>query len=96
MPAAPRLDDDAILAALRDLLGWELREDRLVKRFRFRDFGSAVAFVDRLVAPADAMDHHPDVTIHWDTVELSLWTHAAGGITARDVRLAHVIDALTA
>jgi 4a-hydroxytetrahydrobiopterin dehydratase len=95
VPAAPRLTDDEITAALRDLDGWEWREGRLVKRFRLRDFRATVAFVQRLVDPADAIDHHPDVSIHWDTVELSLWTHASGGITARDLRLARAIDELT-
>jgi 4a-hydroxytetrahydrobiopterin dehydratase len=94
MPAAPLLSEVEIRAALDGLPGWELREARLVKTFRFRGFPEAVGFVDRLVEPAETMDHHPDVSIHWRDVELSLWTHVAGGVTQRDLRLAQAIEEL--
>lgn len=92
MPMPPLLPHDEISIALRDLPGWEQVTDTLVKRFTFRDFASAVGFVSRLVPIADKLDHHPDVQIHWDTVELILWTHRSGGITERDIVLAHAIE----
>ena len=95
MPAAPLLTEEEIAKGARALRGWERRGAELVKVFRFADFGEAVAFVQRLVEPADAQNHHPDVTIHWNEVTLSLWTHASGGITARDLRLAQTIDQMT-
>jgi len=42
--------------------------------------------------PADEQNHHPDVAIHWNVVTLTLWTHASGGITERDFRLANAIE----
>ena len=92
MPAAPLLSPDELEAGLRKLPGWQLREGRLVKQFRCADFLDALAFVQRVAVPAEEQDHHPDVLIHWRDVTLSLWTHAAGGITGRDLRLAASIE----
>ena len=95
MPKAPLLEDAEIAARLEHLDGWERNGDRLARTFRFADFTGAVAFVDALVEPANAQDHHPDVAIHWNEVTLTLWTHASGGITERDFRLAETIDGMT-
>ena len=92
MPRAPLLSDAEIEEQLQALPGWERQGDRLLRRFRFRDFRAAVDFVARIVGHADAQNHHPDVSIHWNEVTLSLWTHASGGITARDIRLARTIE----
>jgi 4a-hydroxytetrahydrobiopterin dehydratase len=92
MSKAELLSEESIEKALTDLPGWERVEDTLVKSFRFRDFAAAVAFVDALVPIADGMDHHPDVSVHWNTVELILWTHTTGGITQRDIDLAKAIE----
>ncbi len=94
MPKAPLLSSEDVRTRLAALTGWELREDRIAKRFRFGDFGEAVEFVRSLVAPADEQNHHPDVAIHWNEVTLTLWTHASGGLTERDFRLAETIDRL--
>jgi 4a-hydroxytetrahydrobiopterin dehydratase len=53
-----------------------------------------VEFVRRLVAPAEAMDHHPDVDVRYNKVSVMLSTHDAGGITENDLRLAETIDGL--
>lgn len=52
--------------------------------------------VARIADPADAQNHHPEVAIHWNELTLSLWTHAAGDITERDVRLAASIESALA
>ncbi len=95
MPRAPLLSEDEIGERLQGLPGWERQGDRLVKTFRFRDFREAVGFLTRLLDPADSQNHHPDVSIHWNELTISLWTHASGGITARDIRLAETIEALS-
>ncbi len=74
--------------------GWTL-EDNLIRRtFKFEDFIRAVAFVDRLVAPAEAAGHHPDLEISYNKVIVSLTTHDAGGLTAKDFDLAAELDRL--
>jgi len=95
MPKAPLLSAEEIDRELAAVPGWERSGDAIVKAFRFRNFAEALAFVNRASEPAEAMDHHPDVAIHWDTVTLTLWTHASGGLTAKDFALASAIDAVT-
>jgi 4a-hydroxytetrahydrobiopterin dehydratase len=90
-----RLDDDQIEARLAELEGWERDGDVIVKEYKRDDFVGSVRFVDRVVEPAEEMGHHPDLSISWDTVRVSITTHAAGGLTANDFELAKRIDALS-
>jgi 4a-hydroxytetrahydrobiopterin dehydratase len=89
-----RLDDDQIEARLAELEGWERDGDTIVKEFEREDFVGSVKFVDRLVEPAEDMGHHPDLSISWNKVRVSITTHAAGGLTDNDFELAKRIDAL--
>jgi 4a-hydroxytetrahydrobiopterin dehydratase len=95
MPKAPLLSQDDISAGLKSLRGWSQEGDRISKTLTLKDFGDVVGFLDRLVPVADEQNHHPDVTIHWNELTLTLWTHASGGLTERDFRLAHAIDEMT-
>jgi 4a-hydroxytetrahydrobiopterin dehydratase len=88
------LSDSEVDAALERLSGWERRGEAILKAFECGDFVGSVKFVDSLVAPAEAMGHHPDLEISWDTVTVSLSSHSEGGLTAADFELARKIDAL--
>ena len=88
MPLPP----DEINVALGDLPGWRSFANALHKEFRFRGFRAAIAFVNRVAEQAIAAAHHPDIEIHYDRVHLSLSTHSDGGITEKDVALAHAIE----
>ncbi|HEV2685197.1 MAG TPA: 4a-hydroxytetrahydrobiopterin dehydratase [Actinomycetota bacterium] len=92
MPKAPLLSADEVSSRLGGLRGWTLEGDRISKRFTFKDFAQAVRFLDQITPLADEQNHHPDVSIHWNELTLSLWTHASGGLTERDFRLARAID----
>jgi 4a-hydroxytetrahydrobiopterin dehydratase len=94
MPKAPRLTDDEIERLVAGLPGWERAGDAIVKRFTFKDFAEALAFVNGVAVPAEEMNHHPDVSIHWNEVTLELWTHASGGLTMKDFDLARAIEQL--
>jgi 4a-hydroxytetrahydrobiopterin dehydratase len=74
--------------------GWERSGSVIRKSFNRADFVGSVNFVQSLVEPAEAMNHHPDLEISWDTVTVSLSTHSDGGVTAADFELAAKIDAL--
>jgi len=89
-----RLADSDIAERLAQLEGWEREGDTIVKSFKLADFVGSVDFVKRLVEPAEEMGHHPDVSISWDEVRVSITTHAAGGLTANDFELAKRIDDL--
>ena len=92
MTAAPLLSDAEIASRLAALPDWRLTDGRLTRTVRTRDFRSALELVTRIADPADEQNHHPDVAIHWNVVTLTLWTHASGGITERDFRLANAIE----
>lgn len=88
------LGDDEIEAKLTALAGWRRAGEAIVKPFERGDFVGSVKFVDALVAPAEAMGHHPDLEISWDTVTVTISTHSEGGLTAADFELAAKIDAV--
>jgi 4a-hydroxytetrahydrobiopterin dehydratase len=88
------LSDDEIGAKLSELEGWERDGDRITKAFDRGDFVGSVKFVDAIVEPAEAMNHHPDLEISWSDVKVSITNHAAGGLTAADFELAGRIDGL--
>jgi len=89
------LSDSEIESRLAELEGWKRDGDTIVKTFELSDFVGSVRFIDKLVEPAEEMGHHPDLTVSWDKVGVSLTTHAAGGLTANDFELAKRIDKLT-
>jgi 4a-hydroxytetrahydrobiopterin dehydratase len=88
------LSDEEIDGRLQGISGWERSGDAIQKDFKNDDFKSSVDFVNRLTPAAEAMNHHPDLTISWDTVTVTISTHSEGGLTANDFDLAARIDAL--
>jgi 4a-hydroxytetrahydrobiopterin dehydratase len=88
--ARERLTDDAVRTALRGLEGWALADDgkSIHRTFTFRNFSEAFAFMTRAALAAEKMDHHPDWSNVYKTVEVKLSTHSAGGITELDFELA--------
>jgi 4a-hydroxytetrahydrobiopterin dehydratase len=68
--------------------------DALVKQFDCGDFKGSVAYLNAVLPLAEAADHHPDVTISWKTVTITLSTHSEGGVTEKDFALSAEIDAL--
>jgi len=88
------LSDEEIESRMGDLDGWRRQGDAIVKTFDRGDFVGSVKLVDALVEPAEEMNHHPDLSISWNEVEVSISTHSEGGLTANDFELAGRIDAL--
>jgi len=88
------LNDEQIDQGLAGVRGWTRDGDRIIRKFEFEDFVEAVKFVDSLVSPAEKLGHHPDLSISWNKVEVSIFDHAEGGITGKDFELAAEIDKL--
>jgi 4a-hydroxytetrahydrobiopterin dehydratase len=88
------LSDAEIEERLAGLDGWERDEETIVKEFDRDHFVGSVRFVESIVNPAEAMNHHPDLEISWDKVMVKISTHSEGGLTANDFELAAKIDAL--
>jgi 4a-hydroxytetrahydrobiopterin dehydratase len=92
----PKLTDAERDKALASLTGWSLRADGLAifRRFTFADFSEAFAFMTRVALLAEKADHHPEWANVWNKVDITLTTHDAGGLSARDVELAVAIAGL--
>ena len=91
------LDPSAIADLLPHVPSWQLGEDKLSlqRRFSFADFKEAMVFVNRMATVAEAEGHHPDFTVHYKVVDVSLSTHDVGGLSRNDFILAAKLAALT-
>jgi 4a-hydroxytetrahydrobiopterin dehydratase len=89
-----RLTDAQIDAVLAGLAGWSRVPGRaaITKRFVFADFNAAFGFMARVALLAEEMDHHPEWSNVYKTVEVTLSTHDAGGVTDLDVRMAKAME----
>jgi 4a-hydroxytetrahydrobiopterin dehydratase len=92
--AHAKLSGDARKAALAKLSGWNevTGRDAIAKTFVFRDFNAAFGFMTRVALIAEKMDHHPEWFNVYKTVEVTLSTHDAGGVTELDIQLAGAMD----
>ena len=89
------LSKDEITKNLSSLSGWTQDGKEIEKHFQFKDFAEALAFVNKLGAEAEKVDHHPDIFIHsWNKVKITISTHSEGGITKKDFQLAEKIEGL--
>ena len=76
---------------------WEEKNNALYRKFQFKNFSEAFAFMTRVALEAEKMDHHPDWSNVYNTVEIRLSTHSAGDIvTDKDRKLAQKIDTIVA
>lgn len=77
------------------LSDWKLEGNKLKCIKVFKDFVEAIDFVNKLVAPAEASQHHPDLEISYNKVTVILTTHDAGGLTEKDFSMAQTISSLS-
>jgi len=89
-----RLSASAVGRRLTGLTGWKKVGDAIQKQYTFPDFKTAMFFVNTVAGLAEKAGHHPDVSINYNRVTLSLSTHDAGGITGKDFDLAGRIEAV--
>jgi 4a-hydroxytetrahydrobiopterin dehydratase len=88
------LAEHDISKALEDLPGWTLEGGEIFKRYRLPTFLDAIAFIDRIAEVAEEANHHPDLQNHYDQVRVALHTWSEDGVTDKDIRLAHEIEAV--
>jgi len=88
-----RLDENQIRERLAKVPGWQRRGEAITRTWSFADFREAMAFVTRVALAAEAANHHPDIDIRYSKVTLTLTTHDASGLTAKDFALAESIGA---
>ena len=84
-----------IEAAISDLEGWESKDDKLTKLFKFKNFREAMVFLMRIAFEAEEMNHHPEIENVYNKVRISLTTHDADSkVTEKDLKLARRIETL--
>ena len=90
-----RLEGAKRKQAMSELSNWREVEgrDAITRKFVFKDFNEAFGFMTRVALIAEKMDHHPEWFNVYKTVEVTLSTHDAGGVTEKDVALARAMDA---
>jgi len=93
---AQKLTMEARKSALARLSGWSevAGRDAIARKFVFKDFNEAFGFMTRAALVAEKMDHHPEWFNVYKTVEVTLSTHDAGGVTELDVKLAEAMNRL--
>jgi 4a-hydroxytetrahydrobiopterin dehydratase len=89
------LSDEQVSERLAGLAGWTRQGDNIVHVATLADFKAAMLYVGAVAYLAESANHHPDITINWNKVTLTLSTHSAGGLTANDFGLAERINRLT-
>ncbi len=93
-----RLDEAARASLANTLPLWRKHADRdaIMRDLVFADFSQAWGFMSRVALLAEQQDHHPEWYNVYNRLSITLSTHDAGGLSARDVKMAHAIDALAA
>lgn len=89
-----KLSEKEIEKRMESLDGWEYKDDSLHAVFEFENFKEAFSAMTRIAFEAEKMQHHPEWTNIYNTVEIYLTTHDAGGISEKDFKLAEIIDDL--
>ena len=93
--AEAALDHGQISLLAPEVPEWKVVDDkRLERRFTFRNFKDAMAFVTKMALVAEAEDHHPDFAVQYKIVDVTLWTHAVRGLHENDFILAAKLDLL--
>ncbi len=94
--AVEKLTRSEAESALVELDGWDFARngDAIRKVFKFSDFSAAWGFMNRVALIAEKQDHHPEWSNVYNTVDITLTTHDAGGLSQRDVKMAKAIEAL--
>ena len=89
-----KLSHEAIQQGIANAKGWSYEGGELRKKYTFKSFLPGIEFVNKIAAAAESAEHHPDITINYNVVGISLSTHSEGGVTEKDFDLAGVIDHL--
>lgn len=87
-----RLSERAVRKALEGLPAWRLVGRRIVRTVRYEGFMPGVELLKEIARLAERMNHHPDVTVSYGRMRISLTTHDAGGLTELDIELAERIE----
>jgi 4a-hydroxytetrahydrobiopterin dehydratase len=89
-----KMTSEQIETRLKDVPGWELKNEKLHREFKFKNFVQAFGFMTQVAILAERLNHHPEWSNVYSRVTIDLTTHEAGGISSRDFELAGKINEL--
>lgn len=89
-----KLSPDEIASAIAALPAWAVLQDKLHREYRFGDFIHAFGFMATAAIAIEKMNHHPEWANVYNRVTVDLSTHDVGGITEKDIQLAHTLETL--
>ncbi len=89
-----KLTHEEITDHLSEIAGWNFEDEKLQKRFEFKDFAESLDFVNRIGEIAEAADHHPDITFGWGYALVKTTTHDRDGVTDMDIDLASKVNVI--
>jgi 4a-hydroxytetrahydrobiopterin dehydratase len=87
-----KLSPAEIATRLKSLPDWRLDNGAIVREYTTDGWPTTLMLVNAIGFFAEAADHHPDLAVSWGKVQVKLWTHSAGGVTASDMELAQLIE----
>lgn len=87
-----KLTDEEIANALTKLPSWKMEAGKLHRDYKFADFIHAFGFMSTCAIAIEKMNHHPEWSNVWNRVTVDLTTHDAGGVTQKDIDLAHLLE----
>lgn len=93
MARPDKLSETEVAARVADLEGWRAEDGKLHKTFQFADFAAAMGWMTAVAFEAEALNHHPNWSNVYNRVDVTLWTHDAGGLTELDFSLAAKMNA---
>ncbi len=89
------LEEEKIDELLKQIPTWQLKDGHLYKKFKFKNFVETMEFVNKIAEIAENEGHHPDFCVHYNRVEIELFTHAIKGLSENDFIVAAKIDNLS-
>lgn len=89
-----KMSGEEIQSMLGQVDNWGAQNDKLHKTFQFKDFMNAMKFINQMADVAEEEQHHPDFCVHYNRVDVTIWTHAIGGLSENDFILAAKLDKL--
>ena len=91
---ASLLSEQKLNLLKKDLSEWELVGNKIIRKWKFKNFIEAFGFITKVAIISESMNHHPEIKNVYNALTIELTTHDAGGITNLDVELANAINAI--
>jgi 4a-hydroxytetrahydrobiopterin dehydratase len=91
----PAMSEEQANELLKQVPSWKIKDWRVQKEFKFKNFIEAMEFVNKVADIAEQEQHHPDISISYSKVSIKTWTHAINGLSENDFIIVAKIDEIS-